>query len=393
MLIADDDDMIQPLAPRSDRTIRWHRVVGSAKDAAEAIQIASMRSPDVALLDVRMPAEVAPTPRERSDGDTDARIVALSGRGTRRSVDTMLATERRATWSRMLISTTSWTRSPGRWTEAPCSPTEWSGTWSPSWGAGSHVSTRWKRNDPAKRNGSNASSTDAGASGWRISRSSSSRPERSSGSRLWPDSRAGGSGHTDVWFKEAAEIGMGTGLQVAAVEIALAALDVLPPDVFVSVNVDPTAATSQELAHVLQRYPGERLVIELTEHAPASDYASLRTALDAFRRSGIRIAVDDAGAGFASLRHILELAPDIIKLDISIVRDIDTEAAHRALASALVGFAREIGTALVAEGVETVAEASTLRSLGVPLIQGYFAARPGPIPDRFVIPLPSALRD
>ena len=144
----------------------------------------------------------------------------------------------------------------------------------------------------------------------------------------------------DVWFKEATEvIWLGTELQVAAVELALAPLAVLPVDTFVSVNVDPNAAASPELADVLQRWPGERLVIELTEHAPASDYPRLREALDSFRRSGIRIAVDDAGAGFASLRHILELAPDIIKLDISIVHDIDTEASHRALASALVGFA------------------------------------------------------
>lgn len=197
----------------------------------------------------------------------------------------------------------------------------------------------------------------------------------------------------EVWFDEAAEVGLGTELQVAAVRLALQALDVLPVDVFVSVNVDPTTAGSSELAHVVERWPAERIVVELTEHAPPSDYPSLRETLDTFRRSGVRIAVDDAGAGFASLRHILELAPDIIKLDISIVRDIDTESSQRALASALVGFAGEIGTQLVAEGVETAEEALTLYSLGVPLIQGYFAARPGPIPDRFVIPMPDGSRD
>ena len=119
----------------------------------------------------------------------------------------------------------------------------------------------------------------------------------------------------------------------------------------------------------------------------ASDYPRLREALDPLRRSGSRVAVDDAGAGFSSLRHILELAPDIIKLDTNIVRNIDREPSHRALASALVGFASETGSDLVAEGVETVEEARTLSSLGIPLIQGYFAARPGPIPESFVIPL------
>jgi CheY-like chemotaxis protein len=122
----------------------------------------------------------------------------------------------------------------------------------------------------------------------------------------------------DVWFKEATEIGLGTELQVAAVELALAAIDVPPPDTFVSVNVDPNAAASPELADVLRRWPGERLVIELTEHAPASDYPSLREALDAFRRSGIRIAVDDAGAD-SRARHP-ELAPTSSSSDISIAR-------------------------------------------------------------------------
>jgi EAL domain-containing protein (putative c-di-GMP-specific phosphodiesterase class I) len=100
-----------------------------------------------------------------------------------------------------------------------------------------------------------------------------------------------------------------------------------------------------------------------------------------FRGSGVRIAVDYAGAGFASLKHILELSPDIIKLDISIVRDIDTEVSHRALASALVGFAREMGTELIAEGVETAGEAFAVDLLGIGLVQGYYLARPGPLSD------------
>ena len=183
----------------------------------------------------------------------------------------------------------------------------------------------------------------------------------------------------DRWFEEAVEIGLGTELQLMAVSRALPALDQLPDDVYVSVNVDPATASSPALAEIVEGWQAERVVIELTEHAPASDYASLRDALDAFRRSGVRIAVDDAGAGFASLRHILELAPDIIKLDISIVRDIDKERSHRALASALVAFAREMGTELIAEGVETREEALALHGLGIGLMQGYHLGRPGPL--------------
>ena len=161
----------------------------------------------------------------------------------------------------------------------------------------------------------------------------------------------------DAWFDEAAEVGLGAELGATAVRLALPALSRLPADVFLSVNVDPRDASSPALLDALKGWPAERIVIELTEHAPASDYPRLRDALDPLRRSGSRLAVDDAGAGFSSLRHILELAPDIIKLDINIVRNIDTEPSHRALASALVGFARATGSVLIAEGVETAHEA------------------------------------
>jgi EAL domain-containing protein (putative c-di-GMP-specific phosphodiesterase class I) len=158
----------------------------------------------------------------------------------------------------------------------------------------------------------------------------------------------------------------------------------------IGVNVDPTTAGSREFAEALEPWPAERIVIELTEHALPSDYPNLREALDAFRRSGMRIAVDDAGAGFASLRHILELAPDVIKLDISIVRDIDTMASHRALAAALKGFAREMGIELVAEGVETAGEAIALDALGIRLMQGYYLARPGPLSELAIFRPPAS---
>jgi len=97
------------------------------------------------------------------------------------------------------------------------------------------------------------------------------------------------------------------------------------------------------------------------------------------QKRGIRLAVDDAGAGYASFRHILQLKPDIIQLDMSLTRDIDTDTARRALASALILFARETGSKVVAEGVETVSELRTLRALGVNEVQGYLLGRPAPL--------------
>jgi len=114
----------------------------------------------------------------------------------------------------------------------------------------------------------------------------------------------------------------------------------------------------------------------MTEHAPVGDYEALNRALQPLRAGGVRVAVDDAGAGFASLRHILLLVPDIIKLDISLTRGIDTDRPRRALSCALVAFARETSTVIVAEGIETGAELRTLKEIGVSQGQGFLIAKP-----------------
>ena len=183
----------------------------------------------------------------------------------------------------------------------------------------------------------------------------------------------------DVWFTEAAEVGLGTELEVAAIRAALVDLDHLPSGAYMSVNASPDTATSPALREVLADVPGERVVLEVTEHARVEDYEALGSALDILRARGVRLAIDDAGAGFASLRHILRLEPDIIKLDITLTRDIDTDPVKRALASSLVIFAPEIGAFITAEGVETGGELEALRDLGIGSAQGYYFAHPGPL--------------
>jgi predicted signal transduction protein with EAL and GGDEF domain len=108
-------------------------------------------------------------------------------------------------------------------------------------------------------------------------------------------------------------------------------------------------------------------------NGPTADQEAAR-----LRALGVRIAIDDAGAGYASMRHILSIEPDLIKLDMSLTRGIDQDRKRRALASALIAFAHETRIDIVAEGVETAAELDTLRELGVRKVQGYFLARPGP---------------
>ena len=184
----------------------------------------------------------------------------------------------------------------------------------------------------------------------------------------------------DPWFGEAAEVGLGVELELTAIRAALVALEHLPSDTYLSLNASPATVASDDLLAALAATPGDRLVIEVTEHAPVADYDALTAKLDPLRARGIRLAVDDAGAGFASLRHILRLAPDIIKLDITLTRDIDADPVKRALASSLVTFAREIDASITAEGVETEGELGALRALGIDSAQGYYLARPGPLP-------------
>lgn len=186
-----------------------------------------------------------------------------------------------------------------------------------------------------------------------------------------------GAGRTpEDWFDEAAQVGLGVALEVAACRKLLAGRASLPPEVYLSLNVSPATITSGALARILEGQPLERLVLEITEHTFVREYLDLGSALRPLRARGLRIAVDDAGAGYASFRHILKLAPDVIKLDTSLVRGIDGDRAQRALAAAMIQFAAETGSSIVAEGVETRAELDALRALGATTIQGYLPGRP-----------------
>jgi len=182
----------------------------------------------------------------------------------------------------------------------------------------------------------------------------------------------------DVWFAMAASVGLGTELEMLAVNKGLALLDLLPRDLYLTLNVSPDTVLSGDLLTAIPEKHGRRVVLEITEHASVDDYSALGNALSALRAGGVRLAVDDAGAGYASLRHILALQPDIIKLDMSLTRNIQDDVARHALAAALVHFGRETKCQILAEGVETAIELEALRNLGVEYAQGYFLGRPMP---------------
>lgn len=180
----------------------------------------------------------------------------------------------------------------------------------------------------------------------------------------------------DRWFSTASEVGLGAELELVAVKMALAGLGELNDRISLSINLSPETILNDGLDTALSGVPLHRLILEITEHEAIAQYSRLNRVLAPLRRQGLRLAVDDMGAGYSGLRHILQLRPDLIKLDMSLSRGIDEDPARRALASALISFSREIDSELVAEGVETEGELDTLRSLGVNLVQGFLLGRP-----------------
>lgn len=180
----------------------------------------------------------------------------------------------------------------------------------------------------------------------------------------------------DKWFKDAADVGLGSDLELAVLRTTLAAFPELPGSLTLSINASPELVISGRLLDLIPAHHADRVIVEITEHAAVSSYADLHAALAPLKQRGVRVAVDDAGAGYSGLQHIVQLGPDIIKMDMSLTRAIDTDPARRALASAMLFYAREMSALIVAEGIETDAELSTLRLLGADRGQGYLLGKP-----------------
>jgi len=177
------------------------------------------------------------------------------------------------------------------------------------------------------------------------------------------------------WFAAAHGVGLGADLEIAAARASLAMLEADDAPPAIAINLSPEVAL-RRVQEALDGFDPRRVVLELTEYAPVSDYDGLADALGPYRAVGLRVAVDDAGAGYASLSHVLRLRPDVLKIDMTLVRDVDTDPIRQALIVAMVRFAEAAGAQVVAEGVETSSELATLVELGVPLAQGYLFGLP-----------------
>lgn len=180
-------------------------------------------------------------------------------------------------------------------------------------------------------------------------------------------------------FAEAWDLGIGMELELQVVRAAVAGLQALDDDVYVSVNVSAETLLHEDLLAVVETAEPGRIVLEITEHTAVGDYEALRPVVARLAELGVRLAVDDVGAGFSGLDHILRLEPAVLKLDGALVRDVHRRPGKQAMVAALVTFASRTGASLVAEQIEDEDEVQALRVLGVGCGQGYYLGRPQPL--------------
>lgn len=180
----------------------------------------------------------------------------------------------------------------------------------------------------------------------------------------------------DVCFGEAHSVGLGDELELLA--LAGAAAHLATVSGYVAMNVSPATLLTPTCTELLAALALGRVLLELSEHDAVDDYDALHAVLEPLRARGMRLAIDDVGAGFSSLRHIVLTTPDVIKLDRSIVDGVSTDPVLRTLVRSLVDFGHGCNARVVAEGVETAADAATLLTLEVDDGQGWHFGRPGP---------------
>ena len=380
ILIADDEAVLRSAV--ADLIAADHRfeLVGQARDADEAISLAETTQPDIALIDVRMPKGGGiPVAEELRSRSPQTRVLANTAVDDRSTVVRML--ELGAVG--YLVKGTP----PSEIITAIKRASRGQQSVSPQVMSGmvADLSHRLQREESEARGRDlvteRINAAIAGEDRWMAY-----QPiiELERGSTIGYEALARFEVHdveweVDRWFSEAKRVGLSVDLELACIRSALEALRHLPLAMFVGVNASQQTSESEALLATLGTVDGARVVVEITEHEAVEDYSRLTEAFGRFRERGIRVAIDDAGAGFASLRHILLIEPELIKLDISLTRGIDVDPRRRALARALASFATELGIDVLAEGIETEQEMGVLRDLGVQLGQGYFLGRPAPL--------------
>jgi diguanylate cyclase (GGDEF)-like protein len=188
-----------------------------------------------------------------------------------------------------------------------------------------------------------------------------------------------GHGSPMLWFRDATDAGIGPRLELAAIDRALADMCALPGGAFVAINASAeTIRTTDLLSRLVPHLAHRTIYVEITEHERVDDYSAVAQSVADLRAAGVLISIDDVGAGFSGLRQVVELKPDTLKVDYTLVHGIDSDPHRRAAAASLAAFAKDIGATLIMEGVETEAELAVAVELGADMAQGFLLGRPQP---------------
>lgn len=381
VLVAEDDDAVREALIALIAAERTLELAAAVDDATQAVEAAMREQPDVALVDVRMPGGGSTAARGIKRRSPETHVVAFS------------AVEDRATVLEMLEAGVVGYLVKGSSVESIVDSIQQAAA-----GHGSlsvevtgdvidelvgQLSVRRRAEDRRRtRENRVRRALEDGVLQMVFQPICDLRDRAAVGVEALARFRARPDRGPERWFAEASEAGLRRELEVAAVKAALAELPRVPANVYLAVNVSPATLLSAAFRKLLARTDAERVVVEVTEHVPVEDYEVLNQALSPLRLLGVRLAIDDAGAGFASLRHILRLAPEFVKLDRTLIEGIESDRSHRALAAGLITFAEKIDATIIAEGIERSAQLEALRDLGVTYGQGFLLARPAPLPLR-----------
>ncbi|MEX1037460.1 MAG: EAL domain-containing protein, partial [Acidimicrobiia bacterium] len=182
------------------------------------------------------------------------------------------------------------------------------------------------------------------------------------------------------WLEAAGHAGKRLELELAAITAAIAGFGPANQPGFLTVNLSDQTLLSPDLLPVLDEMETGLAVVELSEVALIKSYEVTKRATDALRDRGVRLAIDNVGTGEIDLWSILRLQPEMIKIDMSLVRGVDSNPTNRALIKGLAAMAVELGIMVIAEGIEKAEERDILIDSGIEFGQGYLLGKPQHLP-------------
>jgi len=380
VLIADDEQAIRESLASVIESDPSLEIVGSAQDAQGAIDLAAWRLPDVALLDVRMPGGGPRAAAEIARLSPTTRVLALSAVEDRESVLAMIRAG--------ALGYVGKTASNEEILGAIHGTAEGGTRLSPRAVNGVFEAIAETADGEGAPNGNEPSPRDPREEIARIIERravelafqplADLQTLRVVAVEALPRFRTRPMRPPETWFAEAARHGSLVDLELVALTAAIGRMEMLPSDTFLAVSVSSETAVSDPFRDLIRGAALNRIALELTEYS--ADHELPTGALDELRAGGVRVAVHQAGSGPWSLRPVARLAPDLIKVDMSTLRETSADPTVDEPASSVIGFAFDTGATVVADGVETDQEAEALRRLGIDLAQGNYLARPGQIP-------------